>query len=365
MRWRSDCRHFAGDRPCAFQEECTGCTNHQPWKRSCLIIKLAAKGDVLRTTPLAAALKRDDPNLKVTWLTDHDAAPLLDHNPSIDNLLCFDAASLTQLSAQSFTRIICLDKEPRAAALATILEADQKAGFGWHAKGYLVPLDKRSRYLYELGLSDQLKFRTNRKSYQQLIIEMAGLEYVSQKYQYIPSEEEIGWATEYLGKLIRNQSRIPLIGLNTGVGRAFPTKSWAALNYAWLAKAVKKAGIGLPVLLGGPDELPLVKNISRLAPGTAAAACDLDIRRFAALISRLDIIVSADSLAMHLGIALDKKVIALFGPTCQQEIELYGRGEKLSAGAECSPCYRQSCSSLKCMDGISPEAVLAAVKRNL
>jgi heptosyltransferase-2 len=320
---------------------------------------------VLRTTPLVSALKQHSPNMKITWLTDHDAAPLLHNNPSIDDLLCYQAASLTQLSAQSFDRIICLDKEPRAAALATILEADKKTGFGWDPKGFLIPLDKNSRYLYDLGLSDQLKFRVNRKSYQQLVIEMAGLEYANQKYQYVPSEEETRWAAGYLAKLIKNKNRLPLIGLNTGVGRAFPTKAWPADNYARLAASLKKERIGQAVLLGGPDERFLVKRLAKKIPGAIVLPADLDIRQFAALISLMDMLVGADSLAMHLGIALDKKVIALFGPTCEQEIDLYGRGEKLSAGAECSPCYRASCPDLKCMAGISPGDVLAAVKRNL
>ena len=365
MRWKSDCRHFAGAWPCKHSRECAGCNTYRPWKGSCLIIKLAAKGDVLRTTPLCSALKQRHPNMKITWLTDHDATPLLYNNPTIDELLCFDAASLTQLSAQSFKWIICLDKEPRAAALASILEADKKTGFGWDLKGYLIPLDKKSGYLYDLGLSDQLKFLINRKSYQQLVIETAGLKYIHQKYQYIPTAEEILWAGDYLSRLIKNKHQLPLIGLNTGVGRAFPTKAWADENYTRLAKMIKKEKIGQTVLLGGPDERTLVKKIAKQVPGTIVIPADLDIRQFAALISLLEVLVSADSLAMHLGIALERKVIALFGPTCQQEIDLYGRGEKLSAGIECSPCYRQSCQDIKCMAGISPGTVLAAVKRNL
>jgi len=364
MRWKNDCRHFKGGRPCGYSRECSGCKVYNAWKSSCLIIKLAAKGDVLRTTPLASALKQENPNRKITWLTDADALPLLMNNPSIDDLLCYDAASLTQLSAQSFDRIICLDKEPRAAALASILESDKKAGFGWHPKGYLVPLDKRSRYLYDMGLSDDLKFRVNGKSYQQLVIEAAGLKYVGQGYQYVVTQDEDRWAGEYLSKLSGNKRGLTLIGLNTGVGRAFPTKAWPVQNFVQLARLIKKEKTGQAVIMGGPSERELVGKISKSVAGALASSCDLDLRHFAALISRMDILVSADSLAMHLGIALGKKVLALFGPTCSQEIELYGRGERISAGAACSPCYRQSCPDLKCMAGISPGVVLAAIKRN-
>lgn len=365
MRWKGDCRHFEGVKPCRFSSECHHCGKYLPWRSTCLIIKLAAKGDVLRTTPLAFALKQQDPDRKITWLTDPDAAPLLYGNSSIDELLCYDEASLTQLSAQSFDRLICLDKEPRAAALASILESDIKCGFGWHPSGYLIPLDKRSGYLYDLGLSDDLKFRENQKSYQQIVIEAAGLKYSGQGYQYSLGRDEATRADEYLAKLARNKSKLPLIGLNTGVGRAFPTKSWPAANFIGLAKLLKKEKVGVPVILGGPLEKDLVKLISRSVPGVLTTSCELDLRHFAALISRMNVLVSADSLAMHLGIALGRKVIALFGPTCPQEIDLYGKGEKLAAKADCSPCYRQSCLDAKCMSGISPGEVLAAIKRNL
>lgn len=314
---------------------------------------------------MALALKQKYPGSKITWLTDADAAPLLYNNPSVDELLGYDFYFLTQLSVERFDRIICLDKEPRAAGLASILAGRRKYGFGWDPKGALVPLNKESRYLYDLGLSDRLKFQINQKSYQQLIIEAAGLEYTGQKYQYRETPEESQWAGAYLSNLFRRGTGLPLIGLNTGVGRAFPTKAWPVENYARLARSINQEKIGRAIILGGPGEKVLVKKISHLVPGIFASPCDLSLRRFAALISRLDIIVSADSLAMHLGIALERKVIALFGPTCSQEIDLYGRGEKLDLRLDCSPCYKTSCAGAKCLAGISQEDVLAAVKRNL
>ena len=41
-----------------------------------------------------------------------------------------------------------------------------------------------------------------------------------------------------------------------------------------------------------------------------------------------DIVVSGDSLGMHMAIGLKKWVVAWFGPTCHQEIDLYDRGAK-------------------------------------
>jgi len=67
---------------------------------------------------------------------------------------------------------------------------------------------------------------------------------------------------------------------------------------------------------------------------------------------------------MHLAIAEKRPVVALFGPTCAQEIELYGRGEVITAASHCGPCYRPECArNPSCMQVIGPGPVVAAVKR--
>ena len=54
-----DCRHFRGEKPCGVAERCEGCGSYEPVTRRILIIKLAARGDVLRTTPLLRAFRRE------------------------------------------------------------------------------------------------------------------------------------------------------------------------------------------------------------------------------------------------------------------------------------------------------------------
>ena len=79
---------------------------------------------------------------------------------------------------------------------------------------------------------------------------------------------------------------------------------------------------------------------------------------------RCDVLVTGDTMALHVAIALDVPCVVLFGPTCQQEIDLYGRGEKLRTSLPCSPCYARRCNeSPNCMDDISVERVWSAVAR--
>lgn len=88
--WRLDCRYFLGDRPCKFKRTCPGCDPYSPMGKRILIVKLAAIGDVLRTTPLLSGLKRAYPQSHITWIVDKEAFPLLQNITLIDRLLPFD-----------------------------------------------------------------------------------------------------------------------------------------------------------------------------------------------------------------------------------------------------------------------------------
>ncbi len=79
--WKLDCRYFLGDRPCRFKRVCEGCDQYSPMGKRILIVKLAAIGDVLRTTPLLSGLKRAYPQSHITWVADREALPLLKNNP--------------------------------------------------------------------------------------------------------------------------------------------------------------------------------------------------------------------------------------------------------------------------------------------
>jgi heptosyltransferase-2 len=69
---------------------------------------------------------------------------------------------------------------------------------------------------------------------------------------------------------------------------------------------------------------------------------------------------------MHLAIGLKIPVVVLLGPTCHQEIELYGRGAKIVSDFDCCPCYRSSCpKEVSCMDAIPVDTVFDAVTKLL
>jgi ADP-heptose:LPS heptosyltransferase len=348
--WRLDCRYFIGDRPCKLKRVCEGCEKYDPMGHRILIVKLAAIGDVLRTTPLLAGLKRAYPQSHITWVVDREALPLLKNNPYIDRLLPFDLA-------------VGLEKEPRGAAIVSRVKAKEKKGFALGPEGNPFPLSRSGEYAFFLGLSDELKFYQNQKTYPELIFEIAELDYRGDEYLFFLSPEDEAWAEKFTKKArLKKSDRV--VGLNTGAGAVFANKAWTEEGFLELIRKLKKETRTKILLLGGPAERERNRRILKKAKAAAIdTGCDNTLGQFAALIQLCDVVVTGDTTALHLAIGLKKNVIALFGPTCAQEIELYGRGEKIVSPVSCAPCYRRRCEvSPTCMEAISAGEVMKKIK---
>jgi len=362
---RNDCVYFQGEVPCLYGRLCDNCPHFTPFGTKILIIKRGAMGDVLRTTALLPGLKRKYPNSSISWVVDSESAELLQNHPDVDRIIPFDLSALLPLRVEKFDVLYSLDKESASTALAESVSCPRKYGFGMNAHGKLAILNAASEYAFQLGIDNDLKFFRNQKTYQEIIYEMAELDYQGDSYALYLEEADLGKARRFF-RTHRIPKRRPLVGLNTGSGTRFETKQWPPRYFAQLIDILTSKLKANVFLLGGGQEKALNRSLERRARRKIFnTRSDNSLREFAGIISLLDVIISSDSLAMHLAVALGKNVVALFGSTCPQEITLYGRGAKLFAGVPCSPCYKSTCSDMTCMKAITAEQVAREIQKLL
>lgn len=345
-----DCRHFSGYKPCGFHRPCEGCPHYARPSPDVLLINLDALGDVLRTTALVAALRRVHPEARVTWLTRPRAAELLERNPQVDRVMPLSIDSVVELRSRRFDLLLNVDKSPVAGGLALQIEAAERRGFGINAAGAIVPLNPEAAWLYQTGLSDELKFRQNTKSEPEMLAEALGFPYHRDEYVLVLGEDE------------RAPGPRRAFGFNTGCSPLYPYKK-LPLEVQREAIAALAEATGEPVLLlGGPEDTARNRALAEaLGPRAELTPTELGLRRGAAELDRAEVVVTGDSLGLHLAIALKKHVVVWFGLTCPVEIELYGRGVKLLAEVGCAPCWRKSCSNEpKCYDRVEPAWIVRA-----
>jgi heptosyltransferase-2 len=325
-----------------------------------LVVKLAAAGDVLRATSILPPLKRKYPESHVTWVADEAALPLLAGNPFIDRAMPFGFETWLRLSAESFGVAIGLDKEPRAGALVRSIRADEVLGFALSRWGTIEPLSDGALYDLALGLSDEMKFHENAKTYPEIFCEVAELDYRGDPYELVLTDASIGHARRFLEGIAPGE---PLIGLNVGSGDVFANKSWTPEGFAELARIVAGEMGGTALVLGGGADRTRAERVLELAGVAAVDGGVHELLDFCAIVGSLDALVTGDTMAMHVAIALGVPIVALFGPTVPQEIAIYGVGQKVVSTIDCAPCYRRTCDrSPSCMDAIDVGDVAAALR---
>jgi len=360
---KANCIHFKGDTPCKFNLTCDRCPYFEPFSKRILIIKCRAQGDVLRTTALLPGLKRKYPQSHISWLVDEESQELLLNNSYVDKILLFNLENILPLLVEKFDVLISLDKEAGPSALATKINCPQKFGFGMNEYGNLTIFNKAAEYAYRLGLDNDLKFHQNKKTYQEIIYEIAEIKYEKDEYVFRLKEEAKKKAKEFFKKNKISKNKLA-IGLNPGSGTKFKTKQWPKEKFIKLIDYLSTE-LGANVFLsGGKKEKEINHYLEKKSRKKIYnTGCNNSLPEFAGFISMMDAVVSSDTLGMHLAIALGKKIIALFGPTCPQEIDLYGRGTKIFAAVPCSPCYKQTCEDGKCMKEISAKQIFEEIKK--
>lgn len=364
MILKTDCRHFPGDRPCRFHKatgvHCDTCGDYSRASHRILIIKFDALGDVLRTTAILPSIKKKYPDSHITWLTRPNAQDLFINNPLVDAVWSSDDASVpVRLGTLRFDVLIHPDASKASAAFAALARATDRYGYGLDERDSIVCFSDEAHEWLEMGAFDDCKKR-NLKTYQQVIHEIAGLPYDRSDIMVNLTPSEMQWAEEFRNRHHLGRYR-HLIGLNTGAGGRWQFKKWRLDGYRELIRRLDPScGV---LLYGGPEEVERNAVLVRESSHVIDTGTDNSIRRFFSLVSLCDVMVTGDTMALHVATALCKRVVCLFGPTSANEIESYDRIVKVQPDMDCLVCYKMECDFVpNCMDTISVEDVLAAVR---
>lgn len=250
-----------------------------------LIINIGPYGDVLRTTILLNEFKEDE----VYWLTSENNKDIL-KSKYIKRLFFIENFDYDIFNFY-FDKVISLNEE--YCDITNNLKYKQLIGVFKNVDE--IDYTEDSSYWFDMSLisklgkekANDLK-KDNRLSYNQILIEMVGGKWIEQKY--ILDVEKLEGTK---------------IGLIVDVEGIWKSKKW---NYFDPLNFALRTTDGFEV-----------KNL----------AMRDNILEHIQDINECDLIVCPDTFGMHIGIALEKKVIALFNSTSPHEIYDYGKLVKI------------------------------------
>jgi lipopolysaccharide heptosyltransferase II len=318
--------------------------------RNILLVRVDLMGDVLFSLPAAGGLKRQYPGARVTILTLPYAAPLTRLNPWIDEVVAVDtnrirtlrglidprtwleyARAYRLLKSRRFDLAISL--YGRMGSLCAYL-----SGARWTV-GY-------AREAYPFLLSDPVEGgrhqeRMHESEYVRRLIKHVGADMAPDGPALeIPVEAHSSANALLSASGISSDEQLVVIHAGSVNGSA---KRWPAANWARFCGLVAERSPARIVLVGAESDLPITQEVvDKSHADIASLAGCTDLPTLAAVLSRADLVASGDSGPLHLAVALDRPVLAVYGPT---DPAIYGPYRPTApaivhrADLPCSPCY--------------------------
>jgi lipopolysaccharide heptosyltransferase I len=338
--------------------------------KNILIIKPSSFGDIVQALPVAAHLRSAWPGARISWLVNTQYRRLLENNPCIDRLFLFqrhlwrphrnlpEAISsfvrlCRQLYGARFDTVLDLQGLFRSGLLTAMTGAATRAGFA-NARECA-----RLFYTSRVDVPDEEMHAVERYL---LVAEALGGRRREVTFPLGTGEEEETWAAQFV-QGGRPRRHAPVVGLSPSA--RWKTKRWPHECCARVGDLLSSAGAEVVIIGGASGESDA---IARLMKGRALAVDRItDPLKMAALLKRLDVLVTTDSGPMHLAAALGVPVVALFGPTNHRRTGPYGAHHRvICAPVDCRPCYRRECDrDPRCMTAIRVETVCEAVEETI
>lgn len=328
--------------------------------KNILIIKLSAIGDVIHALPVASALKKNNPNARITWIVEKPAYDLLTNNPYIDEVIIFDKNKF-----KSFTGLL-----KHGMDLSRKLH-----NYNFDLTIDLQGLFKSAAISLLSGAKDKLVY-CNARELSYLIGKMVVGEYSEDHIvnRYLDVVRHLG---VYIDKpnfeiniTDKEIEKAKAIALKAGLditnpyvvlapGTNWPNKCWPTSHYAVFSDMIFDNGM-IPVVIGGSKDYSLYQEI---VSKTQIPPIDLigktNLKELAHIIKMSKAFIGGDTGPMHLAVAVDTPTIALFGPTDPNRNGPYGNNHKvLITPWECRGCWKRKCyKNIECLAGITPETV--------
>ena len=376
-----------------------------------LFVRLSYIGDILHATPAARWIKEHYPDAKLHWIVTPSMVELLEGNPYVDEIIPWERdeyeAHSKKLHIPTMWRMwwelkaklepykfdVAVDVQGRLITGLVLLAsgAPIRLGLGgtkelnWLFTNYKTKPSTDhviKRYvevaqLLKEAVTKQANLETPLKPVDNGL-DSETLHTVSAKQMYhmdfyVPSKLHT-WAEEQW-KTIDNHSSLnrgevekPLrVGLV--LGTSWATKEWPQEKWYSLIKSLQyRANF---VCLGGPKEATQYKPLmdSLAAEGIDHIMLNMlgktTLQEVGALIESCDVVVTADTGSLHIALALDKPVVALFGPT---DPKLWGPltgtfKVLVNDELDCLGCRKRRCPKPDqyCMSGIEPVRVKKAI----
>lgn len=339
-----------------------------------LIIKTSALGDIIHALPVLDYLHKASPGIQIDWVVEESFQELLSGNPLIERIITvtfkqwktffLSRRTLSEirtakqhLQYHDYDIVFDLQGNIKSGCLCWLANSHRKIGFS---------REHLQERLNALFTTQQVPFRTEDQH--------AGDRYlriVSTPFALAVSPLEL--TTDIHTSPEDDAAAHALMTSYSAAGPVFlfhsgttwQTKLWHEQGWIDLATRVLAVFPTATVLLswGNKDERDVVQRIWAGTGGRSIILERLPLKRFIALLKKVDLVVGGDTGPLHLAAAVGTPTISLYRCTDgSRNGPRGGRHAIVQSPLECTKCLRKSCDrDNECLLSITVDAMYDAV----
>ncbi len=326
--------------------------------KNILVVSSTAIGDTLMSTPAIRAIRERYPHAKIIAHFNIKNMDLFENNPHIDGIIPYQGGwkkffkTVREIRRHKFdVAVILHGNEPQATPIAYL------GGARFIVK---IPLPKKFAFL----ISNKNNGFENPWNHHGIDVRLKAASFIDCKNDkkemvLLLDKEALNRVENLLAKLNINGNK-KLIGFQ--IGAADKYKMWSPDRFIKLGQRLIEFDEKIFILiLGSKDEIKLCNKVKNgIKFRVLSLAGKLSLKELAALVNRLDLLVTNDTGTMHIAVALKKKTVSLFCPTNfwgvgpAQDLHLH---KVIAKEKPCNPCVTKRCKNAFCMDLIGVEEV--------
>lgn len=324
-------------------------------------------GDVVMCTPALRSIRRRFHRAHIAVLIKPSLRRVLENFPHIDEIIEWEPkgrhrglknylAFVAGLRKRRFAMGIAMTSSFSSAQLLFLAGIPVRVGYSRNCRGFLLTHTRKPRreggrivpvnkVVMDLGLA-----------------ELLGCTDLSTAPELGISAEAAAWVDAFF----REQGIGPgdfIVCIIPGATFG-PSKCWGQDYFARVCDGLVRRYGAKILILPGPGELDIARGIAGMMQERPVDMGDMivPLDTLACLISRCGLLITNDTGPRHFGVAFDRPVVVIMGPTDARHTDCnLDKTIVLQKAVDCGPCHLRICpTDHRCMTRITPERVLAA-----
>lgn len=342
--------------------------------KNILLIRLSSLGDVLHGTPVAKTLRAHFPAAKISWIVGEKSQEILQGNPYLDKIIVWQREKWEEelrkgVLRKSYASFHLLEEQLKEDQYDLTIDmhgllltgliswrsgAPMRIGFARAKEG--------SPFFYTHKVKSPTQMQIVHHYLQ--LLQPLGLQKGCPQMVMPVAADHHRFADNLLRSHgIKEEDMVLAISPFT----SWATKCWPAAYFAALVNFLQDDLQAKVILLGAPDDLPL---LAKIVAGSSRPVINLagkvNLKELAAVMQKSHLFIGGDTGPLHIAAAVGTPTLSLFGPTNPHIYAPVGENHAvIVSDVACRYCHKRACENFICMESIGLEEVYRAVRKML